>query len=502
MPTSSSQRMRLTGLKPRVRTHGIEFYPQGFFRTEKSYGERSETWHPAADLNWALTPWWRLQSTFNPDFSQVEADPFALDLSKYGLFFNEQRPFFVEGDEYFRASGGVMADMLQIFYSRQVGMKLPDGAEVPIFAGGRTTAKIKNHEVAALFTHTGAKSYEGFTGPDREPAAAFAVARMNLRVATPTTAAVTFAGKFSDSTTNSVLSVDGTTSAHAWQFTYQLARSEMKSEADWAFKSYANYFPGRFNVTAQTTVIGDRFNVSEIGFVPWSGLRSYSLSAGPVVYPDSGLLVYGALRLSANVSRELGETRYSNSYTLQLEGALRNNWGFGVSVQLGREYEIAGAYNPRAWSVLVHTDVSRRAWLNVSYYSTFQYNYLRGYFGRSDYVNWFSSCKVSRPFSLYVDGSSWVERDPRGHLEVVTWRLRPGASCALAKGMNTRLFMEIPVSKAQGVLSFRLGFSYSYNFAPKSWIYVAFNDWQRREDNRYHPQQRVLAVKIKYLISI
>ena len=499
-----SRFMQLSGLKLQVRTHGIEFYPQGFFRTEKSYGERSETWHPATDLNWALTPWWRLQSTFNPDFSQVEADPFALNLSKYGLFFDEKRLFFVEGDEYFQPSGGVMADMLQIFYSRQVGMKLPDGAEVPIHAGGRTTVKIKNHEVAALFAQTGAKSYEGFAGPDREPAAAFAVARMNLRVATPTTAAVTFAGKFSDSTTNSVLALDGTTNEDTWQFTYQLARSEMESEADWAFKSYVSYLPGKFSVSARTTVIGDRFDVSDIGFVPWFGLRSYSVSAGPVVYPDSGLFVYGALRLTAGVSRELGEARYSNSYTLQLEGALRNNWGFGASAQRGREYEIAGAYNPRAWSVFIQTDVSRRTWLSLSYYSVFQYNYLRDYFGRSDFANLYSSWRPSKRFSVFLGGSAWVERRPNGGIEEITWRLRPGISYALARGMDVRLYEETPIRKTTGVVSFRLGFSYSYNFAPKSWLYLAINDWQRRDsDNgRYVPQQRVLAVKIKYLISL
>lgn len=499
-----SRFMQLSGLKPQVRTHGIEFCPQGFFRTEKSNGERSETWHPAADLNWALTPSWRLQSTFNPDFSQVEADPFALNLSKYGLFFDEKRLFFVEGDEYFQPSGGVMADMLQIFYSRQVGMKLPDGAEIPIYAGGRTTAKIKNHEVAALFAQTGAKSYEGFAGPDREPAAAFAVARMNLRVATPTTAAVTFAGKLSDSTANSALALDGTTSEDTWQFTYQLARSETESEADWAFKSYVDYFPGKFSVCARTTVIGDRFDVSEIGFVPWSGLRSYSVSAGPVVHPDSGLFVYGALRLTADVSRELGEARYSKSCTLQLEGALRNNWGFGSSVQIGREYEIAGAYNPRAWVVSVQTDGSRRAWLSVSYYSVFQYNYLRQYFGRSDFATLFSSWRPSKRLWTFLGGSAWVKRRPNGGIDEVTWRLRPGVSYAIARGMDVRLYEETPICKTTGVVSFRLGFSYSYNFAPKSWLYLAINDWQLRDsDNgRYVPQQRVLAVKIKYLFSL
>ena len=34
--------------------------------------------------------------TINPDFGQVEADPGAISLDGFEIFFQEQRPFFVE----------------------------------------------------------------------------------------------------------------------------------------------------------------------------------------------------------------------------------------------------------------------------------------------------------------------------------------------------------------------------------------------------------------------
>ena len=67
-----------------------------------------------------------LDMTINPDFGQVEADPGALNLDGYQIFFREQRPFFVEGQNIFNfnlsqaeAGGGHTSD--QLFYSRRIG---------------------------------------------------------------------------------------------------------------------------------------------------------------------------------------------------------------------------------------------------------------------------------------------------------------------------------------------------------------------------------------------
>jgi hypothetical protein len=47
-----------------------------------------------------------LDATINPDFGQVEADPAVLNLTAFETFFQEQRPFFVEGIEIYEFSMG------------------------------------------------------------------------------------------------------------------------------------------------------------------------------------------------------------------------------------------------------------------------------------------------------------------------------------------------------------------------------------------------------------
>ena len=67
-----------------------------------------------------------LDFTINPDFGQVEADPSQVNLSSYETFFQEKRPFFIEGKNILSfplmfGDGDLAADNL--FYSRRIGRR-------------------------------------------------------------------------------------------------------------------------------------------------------------------------------------------------------------------------------------------------------------------------------------------------------------------------------------------------------------------------------------------
>ncbi len=63
--------------------------------------------------------------TVNPDFGQVEADPAAIALDGFQVFFREQRPFFVENKNIFDYRFANGAD--NVFYSRRIG-RAPQGS--------------------------------------------------------------------------------------------------------------------------------------------------------------------------------------------------------------------------------------------------------------------------------------------------------------------------------------------------------------------------------------
>ncbi len=82
------------------------------------------------DLKMGLGPNITLEATINPDFGQVEADPAEVNLTAFETFFDERRPFFVEGSRLLGAGdrrqpwepGGTA-----YFYSRRIGAR-PVGA--------------------------------------------------------------------------------------------------------------------------------------------------------------------------------------------------------------------------------------------------------------------------------------------------------------------------------------------------------------------------------------
>lgn len=72
-----------------------------------------------------------LDLTVNPDFGQVEADPSAIALDGFQIFFREQRPFFVENKNIFdyqisNSEAGNTFGSDNVFYSRRIG-RSPQG---------------------------------------------------------------------------------------------------------------------------------------------------------------------------------------------------------------------------------------------------------------------------------------------------------------------------------------------------------------------------------------
>jgi len=91
-----------------------------------------------ADFKYLLTSNLTLNGTLNPDFGQVEVDPAVVNLTAFETYFEEKRPFFVEGGGYFQF-GGLWCFFcdgsgLGLFYSRRIG-RAPQGAGLAWSAG-------------------------------------------------------------------------------------------------------------------------------------------------------------------------------------------------------------------------------------------------------------------------------------------------------------------------------------------------------------------------------
>jgi hypothetical protein len=86
--------------------------------------DRGQRFSIGGDVKYGLTSNLTIDATVNPDFGQVEADPSVLNLSAFETFFQERRPFFIEGTGIF--DFGVNCSVVNcsgenLFYSRRVG---------------------------------------------------------------------------------------------------------------------------------------------------------------------------------------------------------------------------------------------------------------------------------------------------------------------------------------------------------------------------------------------
>jgi hypothetical protein len=113
-----------------------------------------------ADLKYLLTSNVTLDATINPDFGQVEVDPAVVNLSAFETFFQEKRPFFIEGSGTFGFGGFSCffcsnVSSLSLFYSRRIGRTpqgiLPSGTSysdvpdaTPILGAAKVTGRTRN----------------------------------------------------------------------------------------------------------------------------------------------------------------------------------------------------------------------------------------------------------------------------------------------------------------------------------------------------------------------
>jgi hypothetical protein len=110
----------LSGISP---GYNLEFFPYAGFRSSRWDGAKDDKMAVGLDVKYGILPNLILDLTASPDFSEVESDPFIYQLSPYETYFQENRPFFTEGSQYFRLStedeDGWDPD-LSLFYSRRI----------------------------------------------------------------------------------------------------------------------------------------------------------------------------------------------------------------------------------------------------------------------------------------------------------------------------------------------------------------------------------------------
>ena len=164
------------------------------------------------DVKYGVTQNLTVDFTFNADFAQVEADEQQVNLTRFSLFFQEKREFFLENQGTF-GFGGVATSGRQagasaapvLFYSRRIG--LHHGRVVPIRAGGRLTGRVGGFSLGVLTIQSDDEVISGAQATN------FTVVRLKRDLLRRSSVGALFAGRsvsLNGEGSNEAFGVDGT----------------------------------------------------------------------------------------------------------------------------------------------------------------------------------------------------------------------------------------------------------------------------------------------------
>src|SRR5437773_2845120 len=120
-----SQLGDVVGLDGLAAPRRLEISPYAVAKNLPAPGfERDQKYDGGADIKYGITSNIIVDATDNPDFGQVEADPSVVNLTSFETFYQERRPFFVEGTGIFnfRVNCNIVNCSGEgLFYSRRIG---------------------------------------------------------------------------------------------------------------------------------------------------------------------------------------------------------------------------------------------------------------------------------------------------------------------------------------------------------------------------------------------
>ncbi len=511
----------LTGINPQATGYYFELYPEAYLRIDRQYheGDSVETdWKPSVSLNlkWDVTPQATINAAILPDFAQIESDPFSLNLSRYPTYLDERRPFFLEGQEIFRmADFGDMGffDPLEIFYSRRVGKSVNDDA-IPILGGLKVTNKSKDWNLGMLGAYT--DSYLDTLAHDiNEPNRWFAVMRAKRAVFENSHVGALFSGMATEKDDyNYAFGLDAAYLKGASQFVLQGAVSSKKDSLHdkfgWAFDAGYFGFVENFIVFTTARVVQDSFDVSHVGFVPWVGEKRIMLAAGPYRQYPKGPVRNFFISPGIFAVQEPGVSDWSLIGMLEFNLQFRNDWGFDIGVNAGKRYEapedtvidfFSRSFNSSFWGRLFNQHI------DFGFDYQYGWNYTRGYLGYQGENRLTYNYSIIPQIRVGLASYLWIEWDPDNQVEAIWPIFRPNIDIQFNADMKLRIFDEI-VTQTPGTdfgeleyLWNRVGVLFSWNFMPKSWIYIALNDHRVQDaSGDLQPLYQIGAVKAKYLI--
>lgn len=295
-----------------------------------------------------ITSQFILDATYNPDFSQIEADAGQVDVNlRSDLFYPEKRPFFLEGSEMFQMAGSSGLDPLEdVVYTRTI---------VDPRLGFKLSGKVgRKDTVASIFALDESPSSDPLFGAGTDRFAGFGILRYKRAVGGDGYLGAFSAGRAYEGGFNEVAGADGQIRlSKAGQLSFHgfgsWTRREAEGRPDRGLALGAEYLYDTRDLGLNVTFydLSGGFE-TDTGYLVRNGVAGLTAAVSPRLYPKSRFFRKVVPTLSAAAVKDLPsglfETNDAAGVTVLLPGntTVQLLGRYATEVFLGRRFDTSG----------------------------------------------------------------------------------------------------------------------------------------------------------------
>ncbi|MCX6174768.1 MAG: DUF5916 domain-containing protein [Ignavibacteriales bacterium] len=448
-----------------------------------------------------------LDGTYNPDFSQIEADAGQVDVNlRYQLYFPEKRPFFLEGNEIYNIAATKSSEidpLISLVHTRTI---------INPLTGIKLSGKVSsNNTIAFLFA------------VDRLPLDTTALSggysyvpilRYKHSLSDDSYIGGVFTDREIKNSYDRVIGIDGMlrlTDAGTleWNAFYSSSNSNILQEiqAGHALGLVYNYDSRNLYYSFTGKEISENFNV-ETGYLTRTGVFALTGLIRPKIYPNSSFIQRIDLETFSAQTQDKPSSMWETYNYVSAQAFFLGSWNFKLKYSYSTEIFLTEKFKTGGFQVSFGSQFTKRLAVFLSYMRTNSIYYSQNpYQGKSNRVSAIMVYNLSENFESYSTFTfSDFYRDSDSQLIYEYPIFRERLTYQLNKYLFFRGIVEYNKYKRQLLSDFLVSFTY----VPGTVIHLGYgslyqktewNEFQNRyvDNNNFLEAQRGFFFKMSYL---
>ena len=524
----------------------FELRPYGVAGTTQTKDiDPSRTISIGGDIRYSPTSSLTADFTLNPDYAQVDADVFEINLTRFPTRFPELRPFFTERTNIFNTP-------MELFYSRRIG------ARGDILGGLKMTGKLPHGiEFGTLGNLTGESVFS--SSIQNQEKAGYGAFRVKKDILGSSSLGILAATKEEENNFNRVFGLDGNfllNNHNLVDFQIATGQNEMNYDHNMAYNLAYIRTGDLLGAEISLSRVEPAFEINRIGYIKKEPGRGWN-KAGGLIRVSPRINKYHIRRIILNLEIEhntdifttryinrwlesypafipdhqFGTVRQTESSERYIDGGTRhvNNLTAGGDITVNMLNEMSLSTEYRNFSATELTGNYSGNFLKIGYSTkplrlgtkfagklsagggTF-YNFMQKYVGNQRIITIEGEGRLNYNASTALEGGFTRTYDNKNNFDGQYFKLSSNTIWMFTKDFFIRLhaqglFGTTYYDQKETYNDYLLSCLISWEYRPGSFLYLAYNEGRFDEANptisRYMEfSNRTIVLKLSYFFSV